>query len=162
MFTSGAQADFQSCVGTGYDISTKVSTATDCTILLPLDGAANDNPMPGFVNSEAFFGITTWMYDGKWDNLNNSGGTSDELDLFTFSGNNQSGNYTASPTTGIDQVMFVFKDGAGTNLVGYLLGMTSGEYSSPFVNPPLQCAWFGCEGHLAHQRVLHHQQQFYQ
>ena len=140
--TGAPQAAFQSCVngpsdpGADYDILTKVSTATDCTILLPLDGNENDNPMPGFVNTEAFFGINNWLYDGKWDNLEASSGN-DSSAYFNFTGGNQSGTYSyVGPASGLDKIMFIFKDGADTNLVGYLVGMTSGNYASPFTEPP--------------------------
>lgn len=143
VFATGAQAAFQSCVngpsdpGPDYDILSKVSSATDCTILLPLYDNKNDNPMPDFVNTKAFFGISNWLYDGKWNDLTDTDGTNvDTLELFTFYGGNQAGRYTYLGATGIDKVMFVFKDGAGTNLVGYLVGRTDGYYYSPFVNPP--------------------------
>lgn len=132
---TGASAAFQSCVGSGYDISTKVSTATDCTILLPLDGNVNDDE--GLVNTNAFFGITNWVYDGKYNDMDASGGSNIDLDLFQFSGNNQNGSFTyTGPATGIDQIMMVFKDGANTNLVGYLVPAMGGDYSTPFIEPP--------------------------
>lgn len=147
VFATGAQAAFQSCVngpsdpGTDYNILSKVSTATNCQILLPLNGNQNDSPPPppGMVNSlsPGFFGINNWLFDGKWDNLGGTGGTDTSV-LFNFTGNNQSGTYTYVGTGTFTEIMFVFKDGSDTNLVGYLLDLNnlSGNYDSPFVEPP--------------------------
>ena len=145
-----AAFDFQSCVGTGYDISTKVSnvktpSANNCTILKPLDGNANDQLNPIFVNTEGgFFGITNWLFDGKWDSPSQGGTTwTDSSNLFNFVGANnsntageQSGSFTYTGNASVSDIMFVFKDGAKTNLVGYMVTRNNGTYSSPFTNPP--------------------------
>lgn len=129
---TGAQAAFQSCVGTDYNISTKVSTAYDCTILLPLNGNDNDTPQPGFVNDKAFFGITDWAFDGKLLDTPDSS----FFDL-TSGSDSLSGGFTyTGPTTGIEKIMMVFKDGSSTNLVGYLVTANDGSYSTPFTEPP--------------------------
>jgi len=133
-----ARASFVSCSGTGYDISNYVSPSLNCTILAPLDGAQNDVPQPGFVNGEAFFGISDWSFDGKYDN-----GTDGSV-LFNFTGysggNLQSGTatYVYGGSADVTDVMLVFKDGGDTNLVAYLLDKDDGPFSfqSPFVEPP--------------------------
>lgn len=135
VFSGNASAAFISCTGTGYDISTKVSTTTACTILAPLDGAANDVPQPGFVNGAGFFGITDWLFDGKWEGTN-SGFVDNGVDYFNFTGGSQSGTYAYVGPASLSDFMFVFKDGGDTNLVGYRLGATSGTYSTPFTEPP--------------------------
>lgn len=138
--TGNANAAFISCVntaadsGTDYDISGKVSTATNCTILDPLDGSANDVPQPGFVNTAGFFGITNWLFDGKWNNTDSV--FVDTSSLFDFTGGGPSGGFTYLGATGISDIMFIFKDGAGTNLVGYLVTQNNGTYSTPFTEPP--------------------------
>ena len=133
-----ASAAFISCVGSGYDISLRVSTATACTILAPLGGPitgqANDTPQPGFVNGQAFFGINNWLFDGKWDLP--SSDNSNYFNFTGFTGGGQLGTYTYAGPTTISDFMFVFKDGNDTNLVGYRLGGTSGGYLTPFTEPP--------------------------
>jgi hypothetical protein len=135
MFQS-ASASTVSCSGNGYNISGKVSTAGDCAILLPLDGAVNDNETA--VNAEKFFGIDKWKLDGKYDNVGTSGGL-DGSSLFNFTGNNQSGNYAyVGSGSAPSSIMFVFKDGGETNLVAYLLKtpFADGAYATPFTEPP--------------------------
>ena len=130
-----ASASTISCTGTGYDISNKVSNNRGCEILQPLDGKVNDDV--ALINSIGFFGITTWLANGKYDNLGASSGT-DTSSLFNFSGGSTSGTYSyvgASPAP--SDVILVFKDGDGTNLVAYLLKQPyGGTYSTPFTNPP--------------------------
>lgn len=131
-----ASATFASCVGTGYDISDNVTPTTNCTILEPLDGAANDSPQPGFVNTEAFFGISNWLFDGK---LLEAVDTSALFNLGNGS-TSLSGTFSVSGSlSGITDIMLVFKDGANTNLVAYLLDLTAnigGTYTTPFEEPP--------------------------
>jgi hypothetical protein len=132
----GASASTVMCAGSGYDISGKVSTASDCAILAPLDGASNDTE--DLVNTEMFFGINNWVRDGKYDGVGSSSGQ-DSSALFDFSGGNQSGSYTYAGTgTAPASIMFVFKDGSDTNLVAYLLTSPfgNGTYMTPFTEPP--------------------------
>lgn len=124
-----ASASFQSCTGTGYNIADNVTPTTNCTMLLPLNANDNDVPQPGFVNTAAFFGKSDWLFDEKFDNL------IDSSNLFDFSGTAQSGTFTKVGTWSYSDVMFIFKDGAGTNLVGYLINTAvaiGGIYNSPF------------------------------
>jgi len=127
-----ASAAFIACSGTGYDISGKVSTATDCSILSPLNGHENDSST--LVNNKAFFGISDWLFDGKW----NSSGTGfvDTSGLFDFTGGGLSGSFSYVGGTSIADILFIFKDGAGTNLVGYLVTQAGGTYATPFTKPP--------------------------
>ena len=135
-FQGAASAATVSCTGVGYDISTKVSGTSDCAILSPLGDNQNDNT--SVVNGAGFFGITTWTFDGKYDGLGSSPGGTDDSSLFNFTGNNQSGTYSFVGATQPTSVMLVFKDGADTNLVAYLLQMPygNGTYASPFTDPP--------------------------
>ena len=143
VFMSSAAAaplEFAGCAGDGYDISGKVTPNVGCTILMPLDGAENDDL--ALVNTDpGFFGITDWLFDGKFDNI----GQSDEEEYssyFDFTGGVQSGTFTYLGGLGDGDVMFVFKDGGSTNLVAYLIDLAAmsagaeGAYSSPFVIPP--------------------------
>lgn len=145
-FSDPASASFSSCTGTGYDISDNVDPSSGCTILNPLDGAVNDDVSPPAssytVNVEQFFGFDDWSFDGKWDSV--TGGFVDSSGLFNFTGDGQSGTFTAVGDLTDLEIMFVFKDGGDTNLVGYLIDVTAllaraddtGTYSSPFEEPP--------------------------
>lgn len=138
---ASAAATFQSCVGTDYDISGKVTPTTACTILTPLDGAQNDSPQPGFVNGAEFFGIDDWEFGGKWDSPAPGGSSwTDSSILFNFTGGGQTGTFTLVGALGdISDIMLVFKDGGDTNLVGYMLDLKKtigGVYNSPFTEPP--------------------------
>ncbi|MEX0269741.1 PEP-CTERM sorting domain-containing protein [Leptolyngbyaceae cyanobacterium UHCC 1019] len=81
---------------------------------------------PLTVNQEGFFGLTNWNFGGKIGETAGYGG----------SGSGQQGLWniaqTLQPTW--QNVMLVFKSGAGTSLVGYQLdkGVTSGTWTSPF------------------------------
>jgi hypothetical protein len=147
MAAAGSYAGTTTCTITGsgsgnYDISGKVTGSTDCLILTPLDGAVNDvtsnKPISDYiVNMENFFGFSSWAFDGKYDISSQQ--PTDGLGYFSFTGGGQAGTYTRLVTPSPDtQFMFVMKDGAGTNLVAYLLSplASSGTYSSPFTNPP--------------------------
>ncbi|MDZ7584734.1 MAG: PEP-CTERM sorting domain-containing protein [Thiobacillus sp.] len=131
-----ASAAFIACSGTGYDINDKVPTATDCTILGPLNGHENDTLNPTMlVNDEAFFGISDWLFDGKWNEEKNLGFV-DTSDLFDFTGDGQSGSFSYVGGASIADIMFIFKGGEGTNLVGYLVTQADGIYATPFTNLP--------------------------
>ncbi|HET9463107.1 MAG TPA: PEP-CTERM sorting domain-containing protein [Thiobacillus sp.] len=127
--TGNASAAFISCDG---GISGKVSTKTDCTILGPLNGNQNDSLT--LVNNEGFFGIANWLFDGQWNNTD--AGFVDTSDLFNFTGDGSAGTFTYAGGAGISDIMLLFKDGAGTNLVGYLVTRLAGDYSTPFTSPP--------------------------
>jgi hypothetical protein len=130
-----ASAAFIACSGTGYDFSGKVSTASDCTILGPLNGHENDTLNPTMlVNDEAFFGISDWLFDGKWNSVGQS--FVDSSGLFDFTGGGSSGSFSYVGGASIADIMFIFKDGAGTNLVGYLVTQAGGTYATPFTKLP--------------------------
>ncbi|MFL6715996.1 MAG: PEP-CTERM sorting domain-containing protein [Burkholderiaceae bacterium] len=140
MAVAGSQAATISCTGANYDISTSVGGASDCLIFSPLNGAVDDSTSPPAssytVNTESFFGINTWAFDGKYEVTNETNSS----EFFSFSGDGQSGGYGFSGADNSIQFMFVMKDGIGTNLVAYLLStpVPSGTntYSTPFTNPP--------------------------
>ncbi|XSG86531.1 MAG: PEP-CTERM sorting domain-containing protein [Methylohalobius sp. ZOD2] len=136
----------------GADITDKVNPNEGCLILEPLDANDNDSVSPPAdtftVNQETFFGHDDWLFDGKYDELPDS--PVDNSDLFDFTGDAESGNFSYVGDTPFSDffsdIMFVFKDGNDTNLVGYLIDMDSlldpgdfnnlGNYASPFVEPP--------------------------
>lgn len=156
---ASSQADTISCTGDGYDISTKVSGASDCLILSPVNGGVNDNTSPPAssytVNTESFFGQNTWQFDGKFDVTEQT----NYSNFFSFSGNGQSGGYGFIGTDSSMQFMFVLKDGNGTNLVAYLLStpVPSGTntYSTPFTNPPFSFTGDSTSKDISHISVYY-------
>jgi hypothetical protein len=103
----------------------QVSGAYACSQVTPLDGKLNDKP--GLINSLGFFGFSDWLFDGKWE------GGSDSSGLFDFSGGSLAGSYTYTGGSDIADLLMLFKSGAGTNLVGYLVAAANGSYASPFL-----------------------------
>lgn len=132
--TCGSNPDYTPLIG-------KVTPSLNCGVLEPLDGESNDVPQPGFVNTEAFFSFTDWLFSEKWD---------ESIRLIDFgpdSGWEQGGTFTAADgaedfLNSLASLMFVFKNGGDTNLVSYLInpsflgGGGNGTYDSPFVEPP--------------------------
>ena len=131
-------ASFITCNdGSTYDISGKLTPNNGCAILDPLNGAANDSLAT--VNADAWFGMNDWKFDGKWNSPPPTGGSwTDTSALFNWTGGAQTGTFTyVGPSASIGPVLFIFKDGGSTNLVGYMQNVpASGSYSSPFVEPP--------------------------
>jgi hypothetical protein len=76
------------------------------------------------VNDEQFFGFDDWAFLDK-DESPNLG---------------QAGTWDISgyDLTSVTDVMLIFKSGEGTFLVGYLVsdGVTSGDWTTPFTDPP--------------------------
>jgi hypothetical protein len=118
---------FISCVGTGYDISTKAHEATDCTIATNVDqDFLETDPMTVNI-TPGFFDITDWVFLGK----DETGGQSGSYDFSALLGT-----LVLDPGEVIDQLMLVFKSGAGTTLVGYLVPDGAGDWDTPFTEPP--------------------------
>lgn len=124
-----------SCSSGGYDVSNKVQGASACERLAVPSGGPVVNDNETLINNEAFFGIDTWSFEGKYDNEEELGFV-DSSSLFNFTGDGMSGTYSyvgtgPAPTS----IMFVFKDGQDTNLVAYLLQSPygTGTYASPFI-----------------------------
>ena len=140
-----ANAAFQTC---SADISDNVSPNIGCHILEPIGGNANDDLTT--INSGDFF-FTDWEFSGKSDPPGTASG-----DLYVFSGDATSGTFTyigdIPPT--VDDVLFIFKDGAGTNLVGYLIDAgVSGTYSTPFEDPPFSLPGGSTSHEISHISV---------
>ncbi|MDO8844148.1 PEP-CTERM sorting domain-containing protein [Methylicorpusculum sp.] len=136
VFSNSASAAFEPCTGTGFDISDNVTPNKGCTVLSPYNGNKNDSL--ALVNTAGFFGITDWLFDGKYEIINSTSGT-DGSSLFNFTGGSQSGTFTKAFDAILSDVMLIFKDGGDTNLVGYLIDTLKpigGVYTSPFEEPP--------------------------
>jgi hypothetical protein len=87
----------------------------------------NTNPIT--VNAEQFFGFNDWKFGGKIGENTGYNGV----------GTGQSGtwNITSVAQANWINAMLIFKDGNDTTLVGYLTNtLLSGNWSSPFENPP--------------------------
>lgn len=86
------------------------------------------NTDPLTVNAEGFFGFDDWEFLGR-----------DELEGPALEG---TWDLTAFDLTGFTDVMLIFKSGEDTFLVGYLVadGVTSGEWVTPFTDPPFDFA----------------------
>jgi hypothetical protein len=142
-FSANVSAAFVTCGSNpAYaPLTTKVDPNVGCGVLEPLGANQNDVPQPGFVNDNAFFAITDWLFSEKYTE-------SKRLIEFASAGRwQQSGTFSAVNgaeefLNSLASLMFVFKDGGNTNLVSYLIdpsilgGGGSGTYSSPFVEPP--------------------------
>lgn len=129
---AASAATYNSCVGTGYDLSTKVPDATDCEISSENQDSVNPQD-PLTVNLDGgFFDINTWAFEGKLD----SNGTLTGPEA-TFG---QSGSYdlTAYFDGLVGDVMLVFKSGNGTSLVAYELSTDdlAGTWNTPFTCLP--------------------------
>jgi hypothetical protein len=101
--------------------ATTNSAASACQYISPPDNNTIANATT--VNANAFFGETDWESNGQ-DQLSTGG---------------QSGTWTiANPDFATYDYAIFFKDGAGTNLVGFLFdeNSTSGTWLTPFVDPP--------------------------
>ena len=115
----GAQAAIETCPS---NIDSLVTGTTACQYSTTQNqDFLNTDPIT--VNAEGgFFGFTDWTFSSK---LTEEGG--------------QTGTWDISSLTGDwSDAMLIFKSGADTFLVGYLIadGVMSGTWSSPFRDPP--------------------------
>ena len=103
------------------------------------DSASNQTDSLSLINTLEFFGFNDWLYAGK----QNIGGVledgTEDIGL-SITGDGQSGTWSISMGAFLtySDIMFIFKDGANTDLTGFLLNgsYTSGGWDTPFVNPP--------------------------
>lgn len=119
LLCNSAQAGVIACHPTSL---TLVTNTVDCEKSSATQDFLNTNPIT--VNAEQFFGFNDWVFLDKNDLADNAG---------------QSGNWAVNPAIWDDYgyLMLIFKDGAGTTLLGYLAadGVSSGTWSSPFREP---------------------------
>ncbi|WP_018138456.1 MULTISPECIES: PEP-CTERM sorting domain-containing protein [unclassified Thioalkalivibrio] len=148
--SGAAQASLISCASLDGGVENRVTANIGCQILEPLDGHANDpvggDPSNWIVNTAGgtgFFGISDWQFDGRWEDPPNSNGDPLEFDpadptlnLVTLDGTSQGGTWTLDPSFVYGDLLFLFKDGRGTNLTGFLMTGYNGSYLSPFIDPP--------------------------
>lgn len=138
------------CSDEGGSLGGKVTPNDGCQILEPLGNNDNDSvggndPSAWTVNEEKFFDFSDWWFDGKWqapgdDERELIEDEDDEPTLADFVGDSSSGTWSLNnDVSAFSDLMFVFKDGGNTNLVGYLIDVefdVTGEYASPFTTPP--------------------------
>jgi hypothetical protein len=129
------------CDGTGgsTNLLSKIQSggataATDCEYLSPPDTSYVANVTN--INTAQFFGINAWESAGV-----------NQQDANASSGSWSIPSYDSSYL-----YMIVFKDGAGTNLVGFLIanGKSSGTWDTPFTDPP-----FSLSGNSTSKQVSH-------
>lgn len=141
---------------TPYDLGTKVETALECDIgEAKQDSVAENRALT--VNTEAFFGFDDWKYDGKFETGSTRPST---LANFTWDAGKQfySGTFTLNAAAlQYDNLMFVFKSGAGTSLVAYLVDPASGggEFSTPFVTPAFTLTGGATQKAISHISVYY-------
>lgn len=95
------------------------------------------------VNAAGFFSTSTWTMVG------------DKVDLPDGAG--QTGTWAiAGVDFGAFDYMIVFKDGKGTNLIGFLLNelFSSGGWNSPFENPPFMALGSGETKDVSHYVIF--------
>lgn len=154
-FAGNATASLVDCASLTPDISGNVTPSVDCRILEPLGG--NTKSSPSLINSEAFFGFSDWLFDGKLDDSGTAlvPDSDDPATLVSATGNAQSGIWRlVDPAfwAANTDLMFIFKDGADTNLVGYRMqtGATGGSYTTPFVDPPFELSGNSTSRDISH------------
>lgn len=149
-FSGAAQSSLIECSSLDGGVEDRVTTNVGCQILEPLDGNANDSVggdsstwLVNTAGGTGFFGISNWQFDGRWEDPPNSNGDPLEfnpadptLNLVTMDGDSQGGTWSLDPDFVYGDLLFLFKDGGSTNLVGFLMTGYSGSYLSPFIEPP--------------------------
>lgn len=137
-FSGVTHAALLDCTALSGSVGEAVTSNLGCQILSPLDGAATDvttgDPSNWLVNTAGdtgFFGISDWLFDGRWTSPGSNSSA-----LASFDGNRHSGQWSLDPEWHYGDLLFVFSHGTGTNLVGFLMTGINGEYRSPFTQPP--------------------------
>ena len=117
-FTQEPNAKVENAAGT-------LSAASQCQYVTPFDNS--EVASIANLNAEGFFGHTNWETNGQTQiDANASTGTWNIL----------------NPDFAAYDYTIVFKDGAGTSLIGFLFNesYTNGVWSTPFVDPPFSVA----------------------
>jgi hypothetical protein len=115
-----------SATGANSKVKNTTGTATAvnaCQYITPAD--PSNTATVANINSAGFFGTTSWAANGGNVQINPS--------------NDQAGTWTiAGADFATFDYMIVFKDGANTNLIGFLFNelFSTGSWTTPFTNPP--------------------------
>lgn len=142
--TGAAIAGTVACDATTAD---DVTGSVACAIS---DTNDHDSPAPDAVNADGFFTFSDWDTAGK----QNTGGLFEAGNVnigFNATTDGQSGTWSISSWDGIADVMLIFKDGANTMLVGFLLDGTSlsGTWTSPFHAPDFNVSSIKDTSHIS-------------
>lgn len=113
--TSPAWAVLVDCAGS----LSHVDSSTACQYVSPPDN--NNVANEANVNAAGFFGITNWSVVDGWLQTNANAG---------------SGSWDIGSLTAGLSYMITFKDGADTNLISFLITAASGNWTTPFTEPP--------------------------
>jgi len=142
VFSTGASAAWIGCPSPVNSDNIQANAGCQYSDTLNQD---NTNP-PLLVNTDGgMHSFTDWIFGGKENWNDNSGAFDDhapgtpDIGLNITADNQLSGDWSIDDVWGIyESIALVFKDGANTTLVSYLLvdGDTSGTWDSPFTNPP--------------------------
>ncbi|MDD2871806.1 MAG: PEP-CTERM sorting domain-containing protein [Candidatus Gracilibacteria bacterium] len=134
-------------------ISDKLVTNTGCNVY---DEFVNDDL--ALINSAGgIFNETDWLFGGKEDYEGSWENTSDLMGLL-ITGNALAGTWSINDVwDAYGDIAFVFKDGRGTSPVAYLLteGLTSGSFTTPFVDPPFNLPGNSGEHAISHISVYY-------
>ncbi|MFV8836677.1 PEP-CTERM sorting domain-containing protein [Aquisalimonas sp.] len=152
LWSAQAGASVINCNTLDPDISDRVTPSTGCQILEPIGGNTNDSL--SVINDNQFFGFNDWLFDGKWEAPQGGGPLFNDPDdpsaFIDVDGDEVGGEWSLALPDFWDnnsELMFIFKDGAFTNLVGYLIetNATGGTYQTPFTFPPFEHQGQGVE-----------------
>lgn len=138
-------------MGCPANIADNVDGGVDCNF----SDSNPPNSSPGaeetFVNSEMYFEMDNWMFAERENEDGESTTTTDIGFGATFDNPATSGTWSIDEVAFDDwDIMLLFKDGNDTQLVGYLMditgdvscagGVCTGDWLSPFENPPFDVA----------------------
>lgn len=128
-FSTEARAALINCgPGGSVDLTPKIqSGGSTAATACQFDDATGNSDVASIdnINASGFFGTTTWESNGQTQ----MGGAGNTGDSGTWS--------ILNPDFDNFEYILVFKDGAGTHLTAFLLGMfASGTWQTPFVEPP--------------------------
>ncbi|MBE9030770.1 PTPA-CTERM sorting domain-containing protein [filamentous cyanobacterium LEGE 11480] len=143
-FGKPASAMSLACSAISPDVTSNVTGTSGCE----LGSANNDNPIPGQVNNDMFFGFDDWIFAGKDEG---GGALEDQIGVGYVPGTSTAGSYDISAVvqSNWSDVLLVFKGGNNSNpqrvvdgrtissFVGYRIDPTAGftgDWTSPFSN----------------------------
>lgn len=141
-----------------YDLTGKVSTASACYLASEFnDGVGGKDISAWTVNEAAFFGVSDWQLDGKFESGSDQQPTLASL-VWDDGAAYLRGSFTLTDKAlDYENIMFVFKSGNNTELVAYLLEPESGggTVSTPFLRFPFVFAGKSTEKTISHISVYY-------
>lgn len=141
-----------------YDLAAKVSTASACHLASESnDRVGGTDPSAWTVNQAAFFGISDWQLDGKFESGSTQRPTLASMRWDAGAADLRGSFSLAEQALDYENIMFVFKSGNDTALVAYLLAPESGSgtLSTPFVKFPFAFTGKSTEKTISHISVYY-------